>query len=186
MRTDILKQALKHTNKPLFSLTHTKLFTINAYQRSANRGIQMTQLTDIQKIKTPRGFSRYAITAWPGIVLGSATTLLLLSACASAPVPPTAALQAAEIAIANADQARVADYSIAELGEAREKLTAARSAVQKEDMVLAQRLAEQSLVDAQLALAKADVAKANTVNNEMKQSTRTLKQEMQRKSGDTQ
>lgn len=146
----------------------------------------MTQFTDIFNVKARHGLSQHAVTAWPGLMLGSAATLLLLSACASTPAPPTAALQAAEIAIANADQARVADYSIAELGEAREKLTAARRAVQKEDMVLAQRLAEQSLVDAQLALAKADVAKANTVNNEMKQSTRTLKQEMQRKSGDTQ
>ena len=146
----------------------------------------MTQFTDIFKVKEPHGLSYRAVTAWPGIMLGTATTLLLLSGCASAPTPPTAALQAAEMAIANADQARVADYSFSELGEAREKLTAARSAVQKEDMVLALRLAEQSRINAELAVAKADVAKANAVNNEMQQSTRDLKQEMQRKSGETQ
>ena len=146
----------------------------------------MTQFKDIFKVKEPHGLSYRAVTAWPGIMLGTATTLLLLSGCASAPTPPTAALQAAEMAIANADQARVADYSFSELGEAREKLTAARSAVQKKDMVLALRLAEQSRINAELALAKADVVKANAVNNEMQQSTRDLKQEMQRKSGETQ
>ena len=146
----------------------------------------MTQFTDIFKVKEPHGSSSRAVTAWPGLILGTATTMMLLSGCASAPTPPTAALQAAETAIANADQARVADYAFSELGEAREKLTAARLAVQKEEMELALRLAEQARIDAELALAKAEVARASTVNNEMQQSTRDLKQEMQRKSGETQ
>lgn len=109
--------------------------------------------------------------------------LFALAACASVPKPPTEALQAAEQAIANAEKARVADYASPELGEAREKLTAARSAVDKEQMVLAQRLAEQSRADAELASAKAEVAKARTVNDEMQKSTSTLKQEMQRNPG---
>ena len=109
--------------------------------------------------------------------------LFVLAACASVPKPPTEALQAAEQAIANAEKARVADYASPELGEAREKLTAARSAVEKEQMELAQRLAEQSRADAELASAKAEVAKAKTVNDEMQKSTNTLKQEMQRNPG---
>lgn len=107
----------------------------------------------------------------------------MLAACASAPQAPTQALQAAELAIANAEQARVADYASPELGEAREKLTAARAAVQEEHMVLAQRLAEQSRVDAELATAKFEAAKANSVNDEMRKSTDALKQEMQRNPG---
>lgn len=124
-----------------------------------------------------------------GSSLGLATALtgmLLLAACASAPVPPTEALQAAELAISNAEQARVADYASPELGEAREKLTAARAAVQKEEMVAAKRLAEQSRADAELATAKAGALKAKAVNDEMLKSTESLKQEMQRNPGATQ
>lgn len=113
----------------------------------------------------------------------AAAVLFALAGCASAPKPPTEALQAAEQAIANAEKSRVADYASPELGEAREKLTAARSAVDKEQMVLAQRLAEQSRADAELASAKAEVAKARAVNEEMQKSTNTLKQEMQRNPG---
>lgn len=110
--------------------------------------------------------------------------LLALVACASTPHPPNQALQAAELSIANAEQARVADYASPELTEAREKLTAARSEAQAEHMVVAQRLAEQSRADSELAIAKADTARAKVVNDEMLNSTDTMKQEMQRNTGD--
>jgi hypothetical protein len=99
------------------------------------------------------------------------------------PQPPTEALHAAEVAITNAEQARVADYASPELAEARTKLVAARDAVTHEDMLRAQRLAEQSRADAELASAKSEAVKAKAVNDEMKKSTDTLKQEMQRNTG---
>lgn len=111
------------------------------------------------------------------------TALLVLAACASAPKPPTEALQAAQLAITNAETARVADYASPELGEAREQLAAAKTAVEKEQMVAAAQLAEQSRVSAELAMAKAGVAKAKLVNDEMSKSTEALKQEMQRNTG---
>lgn len=109
--------------------------------------------------------------------------MFALGGCASAPMPPTEALQAAEQAITSAEQARVADYASPELGEARSNLAAARVAVTNEKMLLAQHLAERSRLDAELAIAKAEVAKAKVVNDEMKQSIETLKQEMQRTTG---
>ncbi len=109
--------------------------------------------------------------------------LLALGACASAPVAPTESLNAAARAITTAEQARVADYASLELSQAREKLAAARTAVQKEEMVLAKRLADEALVDAELATAKAGEIKAKAVNTDMKQSTETLKQEMNRNTG---
>jgi len=116
--------------------------------------------------------------------IGVALTLLLtLGACASAPVAPSGSLQAAEQAIATAEQARVADYASLELSQAREKFAAAKVAVQKEEMALAKRLADESLVDAQLATAKAGELKARKVNEDMKDSTKTLKQEMDRNTG---
>ncbi|MEN0035671.1 MAG: DUF4398 domain-containing protein [Cellvibrio sp.] len=110
----------------------------------------------------------------------------LLAACSSPPKAPDQALQAAELAIANAEQARVADYASPELGEARDKLTAARAAVAKEEMLAAARLAEQSRVDAELATAKASAAKAQEVNDELHKNVNTLEQELQRNSGGVQ
>ncbi|HTF95022.1 MAG TPA: DUF4398 domain-containing protein [Cellvibrio sp.] len=109
----------------------------------------------------------------------------VLAGCASTPKAPTEALLAAETAIANAEQARVADYASPELGEARDKLTAARTAVAEKEMVRAARLAEQSRADAELATAKAQAAKAQEVNDDLNKNINTLQQELQRNSGDT-
>jgi len=111
---------------------------------------------------------------------------VLLSACSSPPKAPDQALQAAELAIATAEQARVADYASPELGEARDKLTAARTAVAKEEMTAAARFAEQARADAELATAKAEAAKAQAINDELGKSVNTLEQELQRNSGGVQ
>jgi len=116
----------------------------------------------------------------------AAVGLLALTACATEPLPPDQELQAAALAITNAEQARVADYASPELGEAREKLAAANAAAQQKNMVDAKRLAEQSRLDAELATAKAEAIKAKTVNDEMKKGTESLQQEMQRNTGLTQ
>ncbi|MDO9471119.1 MAG: DUF4398 domain-containing protein [Nitrosomonas sp.] len=112
--------------------------------------------------------------------------LFSLVACATVPQPPNQELAAAETAINSADQARAVDFASAELQEARTKLAAARAAVQQEKMILAQQLAEQSRVDAELALAKAEAIKAKEINDEMMKSTDVMKQEMQRNTGDKQ
>lgn len=118
----------------------------------------------------------------PVALLASA---LLASACASAPLPPTDALQAAELAIRNAEQARVADYASPELGQARSQLSAAQAAVQQEHMLEGQRLAELSRLSADLATAKAEQVKARQVNEELQKGTDSLRQEMQRNNGAT-
>lgn len=124
-------------------------------------------------------------TARIGPLLGLAGTALLLAACASQPVPPTQELQAAQFAIQSAEQARVGEHAALELGMAREKLAAAEAAVQDEDMPQATRLAEQSRAEAELAMARSQMTKARIVNQEMRDSTESLKQEMQRNTGVT-
>lgn len=119
----------------------------------------------------------------PWVWVAAGLGLLALAGCASAPKPPTEALQAAELAIASAEKARVADNASPELGTARENLSAARVAVEQQQMDLARQLAEQSQANAQLASAKAEAAKAKLVNDEMQKGTTTLKQEMQRNPG---
>jgi hypothetical protein len=111
------------------------------------------------------------------------TGALLFAACASTPPEPTVALTAAEQAIATADRTPATKGVTPELTEAREKLTAAHAAAQKKDMVLSERLAKESRIDAELALARSQAAAAQTVNDEMKRSNATLAQEMQRNSG---
>lgn len=114
----------------------------------------------------------------------AAAGLLALAACASTPpAPPTAALQAAQLAIANAEQARAAEYAPAELSLAREELASARAEVERENMILALRLAEQSRAGAELASARTEASKATAVNAEMHKSNEAMQQEMQRNSG---
>jgi hypothetical protein len=117
-------------------------------------------------------------------VLGA--SLLLLVACASKPLPPTQEISAAEQSLADAEQARVAEYALPEMQEAREQLRVSRTAVLKEDMVLAKRLAQQASMSVRLAVAKAELAKAEKVNADMTKNIDVLREEMQRKTGDTQ
>jgi Domain of unknown function (DUF4398) len=108
--------------------------------------------------------------------------VLLLVACASTP-PPVVALSEAKQAIAVADQAHIADASSPHLAEARTKLAAANSAVEAKRMIEAERLAQESRVDAELAFAQTTAAKNQAVNDEMLHSTDTLSDEMQRNTG---
>lgn len=127
--------------------------------------------------KGPASRRRLRLAA-PGLAL------IFLAACASTP-PPTTNLQAAQQAIANAERVDAATHATVELGEAREKLSSAHRAVEKEDMVMAGQFADEARAEAELAAAKSAVAKANAVNDDMKQSTSTLIEEMQRKTGDS-
>jgi hypothetical protein len=111
---------------------------------------------------------------------------LLFAATAFAGDPaPTTNLQAAQQAIANAERVDAATHAGVELGEARGKLAAAQSAVQDKKMIAAQQFADEARAGAELAAAKAGAVKALAVNEDIKRSTATLVEEMQRKSGDT-
>ena len=98
---------------------------------------------------------------------------------------PTASLQAAQQAIATAEGAEAGNYAAGELAEARAKLASADTAVKEKEMVMAERFADESRANAELASAKTSAAKAKAVNDEMKLSTGTLIEEMERSSGAT-
>lgn len=87
--------------------------------------------------------------------------LLMLAACAPLAPPPAAALLSAESIITQAEQASVAHYTSPELTRARVSLAAARSAVEKGQMLLALQLAERARLDAQLAIARTAVARVD-------------------------
>ncbi|MDO8907245.1 MAG: DUF4398 domain-containing protein [Pseudohongiella sp.] len=119
------------------------------------------------------------------LILGT-SIFLVLAACASAPLPPTQQLQAAETAIRSAEQESVAEFSPLELRQAHDKLNAARVAVQAENMELALRLAHESRVSAELATARTAELKAKAVNDEMQQSINAMQQEAMRTQGSSQ
>lgn len=108
---------------------------------------------------------------------------VLISGCTSSLPPPTQQIAAAEEALSNAEQARVAEHSLPELQEARSKLSNARAAVQNNEMLLAKRMAEQASIDIKLASTKAELAKAEIVNTDMERGIDVLNQEMQRNTG---
>lgn len=109
--------------------------------------------------------------------------VLALAACASTP-PPTASLQAAQQAIVTAEQANAGQYASGELGEARAELVSANAAVTDQHMVLAERFANESRAEAQLAYAKTAYVKAQAINDDMVRSNAVLNEELQRNSGD--
>ena len=89
----------------------------------------------------------------------------------------------AQQAIASAEQNEAGRYAPGELAEARTQLAAANTAVTDTQMVTAKQLADEATASAEFASAKTADAKANAVNDEMKLSTATLIQEMQRNAG---
>lgn len=114
------------------------------------------------------------------MIIASLSVVFLAVGCAATPLAPTDAIQAAEIAISRAEQARVTENAVSDLKNARDKLASAREAVVAKNMVEARRLAEQSRVDADVATAKTEATKARAVNNDMQRGNDALQQEIQR------
>jgi hypothetical protein len=106
--------------------------------------------------------------------------VLGLSACASDKTPATADVAVSRAAVANATSAGAADLAPAEMQSARDKLMRANQALAAKDYKTAQDLANQASADAQLAQSKASSAKATTAADELQQSIRTLREELNR------
>jgi hypothetical protein len=119
--------------------------------------------------------------------LRSASLILLVCGTAFAGKPvPTTNLESAKQAIANAERVEAASFAAVDLGEARSKLAAAQQAVSEKEMIAAAQFADEARVAAELAAARTSAAKAIAVNKDIKRSTDTLVEEMQRKTGDKQ
>ncbi|WP_166261942.1 DUF4398 domain-containing protein [Marinobacter salicampi] len=117
--------------------------------------------------------------------LSLAVAVVLLSACSSAPLPPTNALTEARDAIDSAEQEGARQHAGAELDDAQQKLEMAEKSISKEQMVEAERLARESAIVAKLASARTESAKAAAINREMGRGADALTEEMQR-TGDQQ
>jgi hypothetical protein len=118
------------------------------------------------------------------IVIGAAG--ISLAACASTPPAPTAALDAAHLAISNAERADAGQYAAGELAEARSSLASANTAVAGNRMIVAEQLANESRTEAELASARTAESKAQAVNAQLQRGNGTLNEELQRNAGDQQ
>jgi len=87
----------------------------------------------------------------------SLTAAALMAGCASMP-PDYSLLDNARSAIGQATDAGASEYSPLELRFAREKLEAAELALSEDQGDLARRLADESEIEAQLALARTQAA----------------------------
>ncbi|HSM68115.1 MAG TPA: DUF4398 domain-containing protein [Xanthomonadales bacterium] len=116
---------------------------------------------------------------------GLAGITVFLSACATVPEAPHAALAEARVAISTAEKDNAAHYASADLTEARQQLVQADRAVATEHMIEADRLAHQSRIAAELASARTEAAKAEEVNYELSKSAAALDEEI-RRAGDSQ
>ncbi len=132
----------------------------------------------MNRSRTP---NRIALVKIQLLLAGS--ILLVLAACQSSPLPPVQQMQAAQFAIASAEQERATDFVPLDMRLAHEKLTAARVAIESEEMELATRLADESRVSAELASAKTAEMKARAMHDEMQQSFDTLQREILRNTG---
>jgi multidrug efflux pump subunit AcrA (membrane-fusion protein) len=119
-----------------------------------------------------------SLRQWIGVPL--VCGILGMAGCAGK--PPLANLSQAELAVQEADTKTASQYAPLELKTAREQLAEATRAMDDEEYDAARRLADQALVNAQLAEAKAGAEKARQAAAELQKSIQTLRTEVQRSS----
>lgn len=105
---------------------------------------------------------------------------MLLGACATAELPPTAEIAAANAAITQAEGAGAQTSAPVELLAAREKLGKIEAAMREERFADARRLADAAEADAQLADRKARAVKARNAADELARSNELLRRETER------
>jgi len=102
-----------------------------------------------------------------------------LLAC-STPTQPAASVSKAELAVHQADAKDAGEHAPLELQLAREKLARAEQALHDDDHDKARRLADEALVDALLADAKADTQESRANALALQQSIQSLQEETER------
>lgn len=107
-----------------------------------------------------------------------AALAVLLAGCTNTR-PPTEYLESSEKAVMKAEHDGAADYAPLELRVAREKLDEVRAAVDARNGRLAAELAEQCIVDAELASEKARTAAVRERAQKLRDSIKVLNEEIE-------
>jgi len=124
--------------------------------------------------------SRFGVAS-TRLQLSLAGALLFLAACAAPPPAPTEQLAVSKATVDQAVSAGAPEFAPAELSSARDKLDRANLAMATKDYPQARMLAEQSQVDAQLAVTKTRSAKAQKSAAALQEDNRVLREEINRK-----
>jgi len=106
--------------------------------------------------------------------------VILLAGCAAKTPAPEKQVSLATQSIAYAESSGAVEFAPVELEMAREKLNMAKRAMDRRENLKAKQLADEAMVDANLAEAKARSAKAQKIVEELKDSIRVLREEMNR------
>ncbi|MDY0376571.1 MAG: DUF4398 domain-containing protein [Desulfobacterium sp.] len=106
---------------------------------------------------------------------------VFLGGCASKGVPPVKNLSDADMAIKVAKDTNATINAPLEIRMAEEKLQKARESFKDEDYVAAQRLADEALIDAKLALERSQTKKTKEMESNLRESIETLQDEINRK-----
>ena len=114
------------------------------------------------------------------LALSAAVVALSTIGCSRHNPVVAAKIAQAERAVDEAQQAGAALRAPAEFKSARDKLTSARTATENGNHDQAIRLAEQAAIDAEYARARAANQRVNGMADEMNQSLKTLRQELER------
>ena len=114
-------------------------------------------------------------------VLAASTLLLALAGCASTPkaAPDIAGARAL---ISQAEQSDAQQFASADLESARSKLRQADQYSHDDKPILAARLAQESSVDSEVAMARTRAIKQQTALTDINTGTRTLRNESERQS----
>lgn len=119
----------------------------------------------------------FSIPQWLGFSL--VCGVLGVGGC-SAVRPPEAAIGQAQLAVRQAAESKAPVYAPSELRIAQEKASGAQQAMEDEEYAHARRLAEQAIVDAQLAQARAGAAEAQKNTEEARKTMNVLESEATR------
>jgi hypothetical protein len=115
-----------------------------------------------------------------GATASTATDALLVGQSAGCASDPPPSLDQARAAVERAQTAPAGEYSGLEVHEAQAKLAAAEAAATEEENEDAERLAQEALINVQLAEAKAELERAQSAADELAETTQTLRQETDR------
>jgi hypothetical protein len=114
------------------------------------------------------------------IILSILIVAVSLAACASMP-PPTGQIAISNDAINKANGAGAIEFAPLQLNSAKQKMVYAEHAMQEKKYELANQLAQEAQVEAELALAKTGTAKAQHEANALSEDSRILRHETDRK-----
>lgn len=122
--------------------------------------------------------------SYRALLTGTLAAAVLAVGCAGGPPKPLEEMSRAKTLIEQAEQSGGQQYAAVEIQSARDKLQTAEQASGKGKNDVAQRLATEASLDAQLAVAKTSSGKSKASAAEVSESVETLRREASRNSGE--